>query len=68
MPGPDRLVLDDEAVVLGDIDFKGDPEKFRAHNPLVHHDFYRWSVLWYFAAFLVGWLAFAVLPPLPQVS
>ena len=68
MPGADELVLSDGAIVRGEIDYKGEPENFQARNPLVHQDFYLWSVLWYFAAFLVGWLTFTALPQLAQVK
>ena len=68
MPGADDLVLGDKATVRGEIDYKGEPENFQARNPLVHQDFYLWSVLWYFAAFLVGWLTFTALPQLAQVK
>ena len=68
MPGADELVLGDEAIIRGEIDYKGEPENFQARNPLVHHDFYLWSVLWYFAAFLVGWLTFTALPTLARVK
>ena len=68
MPGADELVLDDGAIVRGEIDYKGEPENFQARNPLVHHDFYLWSVLWFFAAFLVGWLTISMIPKLWELE
>ena len=42
MPSADELVLDDGAIVRGEIDYKGEPENFQAR------------ILWFTMAFTFG--------------
>ncbi|MBL6815151.1 MAG: hypothetical protein ISQ65_07915 [Pseudomonadales bacterium] len=68
IPSKDELKLGVNAVIQGEVDYKGKPDNFQARNPLAHHDFYLWGVLWFLAAFLVGWLTLTALPQLAQVK
>jgi hypothetical protein len=64
----DRLMLGDDVIIRGEIDYQGKPQNIQARNRFVSNSFYLWGVLWFVGAFVVGWLIFTLAPSLGRVE
>ena len=64
----DRLVLGDDVIIRGEIDYQGKPQNVQARNHFVSDSFYLWELLWLVGAFIVGWLIFTLTPSLGRVE
>ena len=64
----DRLVLGDDVIIRGEIDYQGKPQNVQARNRFKSDSFYLWELLWFVGAFIVGWLIFTLTPSLGRVE
>jgi cytoskeletal protein CcmA (bactofilin family) len=64
----DQLVLGDDVIIQGEIDYQGKPQNFQARNRFQSDRFYLWELLWFVGAFVVGWLLFTLAPSLGRVA
>ena len=64
----DRLVLGDDVIIRGEIDYQGKPQNVQARNRFESDSFYLWELLWFVGAFIVGWLIFTLTPSLGRVE
>lgn len=64
----DRLMLGDDVIIRGEIDYQGKPQNIQARNRFVSNSFYLWGLLWFVGAFVVGWLIFTLAPSLGRVE
>ena len=64
----DRLVLGDDVIIRGEIDYQGKPQNVQARNRFESDSFYLWELLWFVGAFIVGWLIFTLNPSLGRVE
>ena len=64
----DRLMLGDDVIIGGEVEYQGQPENFQARNRFISDSFYLWELLWFVGAFVVGWLLFTLAPSLGRVA
>lgn len=64
----DELTLGTQTTVEGEVDYKGRPKDIDFGNHFGSHDFYLWGLLWFLAAFIVGWLALTLFPKLQDAQ
>ena len=64
----DRLVVGDNVIIQGEVNYQGKPQNFQARNRFVSDRFYLWEMLWFVGAFVVGWLVFTLTPSLSRVE
>lgn len=64
----DELTLGSQSTVEGEVDYMGRPKDIEFGNHFGSHDFYLWGLLWFLAAFIVGWLALTLFPKLQDAQ
>ncbi len=64
----EELVVDENASVAGDVAYKGEPKGSGMRHHFDFYDFYLWKLLWFVAAFIVGWIAITLIPRLGDVQ